>query len=43
MLQKIIEASVNNRFLVIVFTVLIAMAGVYAMFRYTAFGRRAPG
>ena len=33
MLQKVIEASVNNRFLVIIFTVLIVLAGVYAMLR----------
>ncbi len=33
MLEKIIEASVNNRLLVIVFTLLIALAGVWAMFR----------
>ncbi len=32
MLEKIIEASVNNRFLVIIFTVLIALGGVYAMY-----------
>ncbi len=31
MLEKIIEASVNNRFLIIVFTVLIALAGVYLL------------
>jgi Cu(I)/Ag(I) efflux system membrane protein CusA/SilA len=29
MLEKIIEASINNRFLVIVFTVLIALAGIF--------------
>ncbi|MCH8960654.1 MAG: efflux RND transporter permease subunit, partial [Bacteroidetes bacterium] len=33
MLEKIIEASVNNRFLVIIFTLLIGLAGVYAMLR----------
>ncbi len=33
MLEKIIEASVNNRLLVIVFTLLIGLAGVYAMLR----------
>ncbi len=33
MLEKIIEASVNNRLLVIVFTLLIALAGVWAMLR----------
>ena len=33
MLEKIIETSVNNRFLVIIFTVLIALAGLYAMFQ----------
>lgn len=33
MLEKIIEASVNNRLLVIVFTILIGLAGAYAMFR----------
>ena len=32
MLQKIIEASVNNRFLVIIFTVFIVFAGLYTMF-----------
>ncbi len=31
MLEKIIEASVRNRFLVIVFTAIIAFAGIYAM------------
>ena len=31
MLEKIIEASVNNRFLVIIFTALLALAGVYAL------------
>ncbi|NNE47372.1 MAG: efflux RND transporter permease subunit, partial [Rhodothermales bacterium] len=31
MLQKIIEASVNNRFLVIIFTALIGLGGFYAM------------
>ena len=31
MLEKIIEGSVKNRFLVIVFTLLIAAAGVYAL------------
>ncbi len=31
MLEKIIEASVNNRFLVLLFTVLIGLGGVYAM------------
>ena len=33
MLEKIIEASVKNRFLVIIFTVIIALAGVYALMR----------
>ncbi len=33
MLEKIIEASVNNRLLVIVFTILIGLAGAWAMFR----------
>ena len=33
MLEKIIEASVNNRLLVIIFTLLIGLAGVYAMLR----------
>ncbi|MFZ0391546.1 MAG: efflux RND transporter permease subunit [Calditrichia bacterium] len=32
MLEKIIEASVNNRFLVIIFTALIALAGVSVLF-----------
>jgi len=31
MLERIIEASVNNRFLVLLFTVLIAIAGAFAM------------
>ncbi|NQV50051.1 MAG: efflux RND transporter permease subunit [Candidatus Marinimicrobia bacterium] len=31
MLEKIIEASVNNRLLVIIFTVLIALGGIYAV------------
>ena len=31
MLEKIIEASVRNRFLVIVFTVIVGFAGIYAM------------
>ncbi|HKI45292.1 MAG TPA: efflux RND transporter permease subunit, partial [Balneolales bacterium] len=31
MLQKIIEASVNNRFLIIVFAVLLTLGGIYAM------------
>jgi len=31
MLEKIIEASVKNRFLVILFTALIALAGIYAV------------
>ena len=31
MLEKIIEASVNNRLLVIIFTVLIGLGGLYAM------------
>jgi len=31
MLEKIIEASVNNRFLVIIFTALLALAGIYAL------------
>ena len=33
MLEKIIEASVNNRLLVIIFALLIALAGAYAMLR----------
>ena len=33
MLEKIIEKSVNNRFLILIFTALIALAGLYAMFR----------
>ena len=32
MLEKIIEASVNNRFLVIIFTIFIAFAGIYALY-----------
>ncbi len=32
MLEKIIEASVNNRFLIIIFTVLIALAGIFLIF-----------
>ncbi|HID38079.1 MAG TPA: efflux RND transporter permease subunit, partial [Calditrichaeota bacterium] len=31
MLEKIIEKSVNNRFLVIIFTTIIAVIGIYAM------------
>ena len=31
MLEKIIEASVNNRFLVLIFTLFIALAGIYTM------------
>jgi len=31
MLEKIIEASVNNRFLIIIFTVIAALGGIYAM------------
>jgi Cu(I)/Ag(I) efflux system membrane protein CusA/SilA len=31
MLEKIIEASINNRFLVIVATVLVSLAGLYAL------------
>lgn len=31
MLEKIIEASVNNRFLVIIFTILIGLGGIYTM------------
>ena len=31
MLEKIIEASINNRFLVIIFMVFIALAGIYTM------------
>jgi len=31
MLEKIIEGSVKNRFLVILFTVIVAVAGVYAL------------
>ncbi|MEJ2634388.1 MAG: efflux RND transporter permease subunit [Calditrichia bacterium] len=33
MLNKIIEASVNNRFLVIIFTVMLLLAGAYIMLR----------
>ncbi len=33
MLEKIIEASVNNRFLIIVFTVLVILAGIFLMLR----------
>ena len=32
MLEKIIEASVNNRFLILIFTAIIAFAGLYTMF-----------
>ncbi|RMG68726.1 MAG: efflux RND transporter permease subunit, partial [Calditrichaeota bacterium] len=31
MLEKIIESSVNNRFLIIVFTVIIGLGGLYTM------------
>ncbi|RMH87144.1 MAG: efflux RND transporter permease subunit [Calditrichaeota bacterium] len=31
MLEKIIENSVNNRFLVIIFTILVALGGIYTM------------
>ncbi len=31
MIEKIIEKSINNRFLVIIFTAIVAFAGVYAM------------
>ena len=31
MLEKIIEASVNNRFLVIIFTLIVAFGGLYTM------------
>jgi len=31
MLEKIIEKSVNNRFLVIIFTAIVALGGIYAM------------
>ena len=31
MLEKIIEASVNNRFLILIFTAIIAFAGLYTM------------
>jgi Cu(I)/Ag(I) efflux system membrane protein CusA/SilA len=31
MLERIIEASVNNRFLIIIFTILIALGGLYTM------------
>ena len=31
MLEKIIEASINNRFLVIIFVVIGALAGIYVM------------
>ncbi len=33
MLEKIIEASVNNRFLIILFTVIIALGGIYTMLK----------
>lgn len=33
MLEKIIEASVNNRFLILVFTVLIALAGLFVILK----------
>ena len=33
MLEKIIEKSVNNRLLILIFTALIVLAGLYAMFR----------
>jgi Cu(I)/Ag(I) efflux system membrane protein CusA/SilA len=33
MLEKIIESSVNNRFLIIIFTVLIALAGLFIALR----------
>ncbi|HFE63064.1 MAG TPA: efflux RND transporter permease subunit, partial [Caldithrix sp.] len=33
MLEKIIEASVNNRFLIIIFTVLIGLAGLYILLK----------
>ncbi len=31
MLKKIIELSVNNRFLIIIFTVMVALAGIYTL------------
>ncbi|MYF63263.1 MAG: hypothetical protein F4183_02085, partial [Rhodothermaceae bacterium] len=33
MLERIIEGSVKNRFLVVLLTLLIGSAGVYALFR----------
>lgn len=33
MLERIIEASVNNRFLIIIFTIIIALVGIYIMMR----------
>ncbi len=33
MLERIIEASVKNRFLVILFTIIVALAGIYALMR----------
>jgi Cu(I)/Ag(I) efflux system membrane protein CusA/SilA len=33
MLERIIEASINNRLLVIIFTILIGLAGLYMMLR----------
>jgi len=33
MLEKIIEASVNNRLLIIIFTVFIALGGIYTMLK----------
>ncbi len=32
MLEKLIEASVNNRFLVIIFTIFVALGGIYALY-----------
>jgi len=31
MIERIIEASVKNRFLVIIFTIMIALGGIYTM------------
>jgi Cu(I)/Ag(I) efflux system membrane protein CusA/SilA len=33
MLERIIEASINNRLLVIIFTILVGLAGLYVMLR----------
>ena len=31
MIERIIEASVKNRFLVIIFTIMIALGGIYKL------------